>query len=98
MRAVDALQCWFDAPHGRWRILGHESHYDALVMHADAADLRDADDIARRIVDVEQHDFSEILVYVESGSSPAVRIRRVQWTRHGGFAAMEFGSEAPVER
>src|SRR5687768_12110020 len=35
----DALQCWLDAPNGRWRIVGHESVHRALVVHVEAAQL-----------------------------------------------------------
>src|SRR5262245_30363445 len=45
-----ALQCWFRAEHARWRILSHESHYNALVVDISAIDPRDAGEIARRFV------------------------------------------------
>jgi hypothetical protein len=89
--SVDALQCWFDAPHGRWRIVGHDSHYAVLVVHVEALDVRDADAIARRFVATENEMFSEILVYVQperaTGSS---RIRRVRWERDEGFDVLDF--------
>jgi len=47
--SVEALECWFTAPHGRWRTLSHESHFDVLVVQAEAADLRDAEAIARAL-------------------------------------------------
>jgi hypothetical protein len=48
--SVDALQCWFDAPRGRWRTLSRESQHDVLVVHVEALDARDAEEIARRFV------------------------------------------------
>ena len=91
--SVDALQCRFDAAHGRWRTLSHESHYDVLVVHIEARDLRDAEEIARRFVDGEGGTFSEILVYAQPEAPTASsRIRRVRWTRDAGFEAMEFAT------
>jgi hypothetical protein len=89
--SASALQCWFDAPHGRWRTLSHESHYQVLVVEVEAADLADADDIARRFVADQEAAFSEILVYArrEPAQSPA-RVRRIRWTRSGGFETLDF--------
>ncbi len=85
------LQCWFDAPHGRWRRLSHESHLDVLVVHVEALDTRDAEGIARRFVAGERGRFSEILVYAQPESQTvSSRIRRVRWTRDAGFEALEF--------
>jgi hypothetical protein len=84
-------QCWFDASHGRWRTLSHESHYDVLVVQVEARDPRDADEIARRIVGGERRTFSEILVYTQpEPSAVPSRIRRVRWTPDAGFEALEF--------
>ena len=47
----DALQCWFTAPHGRWRRLDHQSHLEALVVFIEARDLRDAETIGRLLVE-----------------------------------------------
>ena len=89
--SVDALQCWFDAPHGRWRIVGHDSHYAVLVVHIEALNVRDADAIARRFVATENEVFSEILVYVqpERATGPS-RMRRVRWERDEGFDVLDF--------
>ena len=92
----DALQCWFDAPNGRWRTLSHESHFAVLVVNVQAADIRDAEAIAGRFVRSEQQTFSEILVYVQEevrrdGSS----IRRVRWTPDGGYEALDFETPKP---
>ena len=93
--SVDALQCWFDAPHGRWRTLSHESHYDVLIVHAEALDARDAEEIARRFVAGESVTFSEILVYTQPESpTTSSRIRRVRWTPDTGFEALEFTAPA----
>ena len=43
-----ALECWFTAAHGRWRLMTQASHLDALVVDVAADDLRDAREIARR--------------------------------------------------
>jgi hypothetical protein len=89
--SANALQCWFDASHGRWRTLSRESHYDVLVVQVEARDLRDADEIARRIVGGERRTFSEILVYTQpEPSAVPSRIRRVRWTPDAGFEALEF--------
>ena len=86
--SVDALECWFTAPHGRWRTLSHESHFDVLVVQVEAGDLRDARDIASRFVAHEQETFSEILVYVRTAGQ--ARTRRVGWTRDGGTKILDF--------
>jgi len=89
--AAGALQCWFDAAHGRWRTLSHESHYDVLVVHVQALDLRDTGEIARRFVAGENGTFSEILVYAEpEPPTGSARNRRVRWTRDTGFEVLDF--------
>jgi hypothetical protein len=88
-----ALQCWFTAPHGRWRTLGHQSHLEALVVEVEARDLRDAEEIARRVVDPVASAFSEVLVYVQAEPADRlVRVRRVRWTRRTGFEMLDFSS------
>ncbi len=92
--SADALQCWFTAPHGRWRILNHQSHLEALVVEIDAQDLRDAMAIAQRLVaDRDAMEFSEILVYVAHSHPNGSRIRRVKWTRER-FETLDFSSPA----
>jgi len=89
--SVDALQCWFSAKHGRWRILKRESHLDVLVVQVEAFDLRDAEDIASRFVARERDAFEEVLVYVHpERSDERGRVRRVQWTREKGIEALDF--------
>jgi hypothetical protein len=89
----DALQCWFTAPHGRWRTINHQSHLEALVVEIDARDLRDAEHIAQRVVeDPMVRPFSEILVYVARTEGRESRIRRVRWMRGLGFDTLEFSS------
>ena len=89
--SADALQCWFDARHGRWRILSHVSLYDTLVVEIETLSLRDADEIATRFAAGEHGRFSEILVYARPESAgPSSRVRRVRWTRSGGFEALEY--------
>ena len=91
----DALQCWFTAPHGRWRTLNHQSHLEALVIEVEAQDVRDALAIAERVVaDPMATEFSEILVYVAQPRPDGSRIRRVQWTRGGHFETLDFSSPA----
>ena len=89
-----ALECWLDAPHGRWRILAHESVHTALVVHVKAAQLRDAEAIAQRFVDSEGPRASEILLYVdaESPASPPLT-RRVRWAPGRGLDVLEFAAE-----
>ena len=85
--SVDALECWFTAPRGRWRTLSHESHFDVLVVKVEASDLRDAVDIASRFVANEQKTFSEILVYVRTAGQ--ARRRRVAWTKAGATDVLD---------
>ena len=92
-----ALQCWFEAPHGRWRTVSHESHYAMLVVSVEAADVRDADMIAQRFVTSERQTFSEILLYVQRELRSAGNIvRRIRWTLDGGFEALDF--TRPIEK
>jgi hypothetical protein len=93
--SIDALQCWFAAPHGRWRTLSHESHYAVLVVHVEAADVRDAAGIATQFVDTERGAYSEILLYVrrEAGTDGDVT-RRVRWTSEAGFESLDFSPSA----
>jgi hypothetical protein len=94
--SVDALQCWFDAPHGRWRTLSQESHYAVLVVHVEVQSLRDASDIARRFVAGERENFSEILIYAEpDNASGLAKTRRVRWTKYGEYEELEFDTGAP---
>ncbi len=87
----DALQCWFTAQHGRWRILSHVSLYDALVVQVEAQSVSDADEIARRFIERESEPFTEVLVYTHPESrKPSSRVRRVRWTRSAGYEALEF--------
>ena len=89
--SVDALQCWFAAPHGRWRRLSHDSHFDVVVVEAEAADLRDAETITQAFVANLRDTYSEILVYVHRASRGADdRIRRVRWTRSQGVEIFDF--------
>jgi hypothetical protein len=87
----DALQCWFTARHGRWRMLNHQSHLEAIVVEVEARDLGDADEIARRIVASVDVAYSEVLVYVQD-ESPVDhrRVRRVRWTRDSGYDTLDF--------
>jgi len=90
-----ALQCWFTAPHGRWRTLNHQSHLEALVVEVEGEDLRDAVAIAQRVVaDPMAGEFSEILVYVARPHGNESQIRRVRWTRGGRFETLDFSSPA----
>jgi len=93
--SVDALQCWFGARHGRWRVLKHESHLDVLVVEVEAFDLRDAEEVARVFARREGAEFSEILMYVHPERGDRDRVRRVQWTRDNGIATLDFN--APEE-
>jgi len=89
--SVDALQCWFSARHGRWRTLSHESHFDVLVVEVEALDVRDGEAIARRFAGQKGSEFTEILLYVHPERTVAnAQVRRVQWTRDGGFSVLDF--------
>jgi hypothetical protein len=91
---MESLQCWFPSAHGRWRILSRESHVDALVVNIVVTRLQDADDIARQLAAQQDERFSEILLYAQSESPMASRVRRVRWTRAAGFGVIEFAGEA----
>ena len=88
----EALQCWFDAPRGRWRRIDHQSHLEALVVFVEARDVRDAEAIAKRLVEDPFADtYSEVLVYVNPEKPDgASRVRRVRWIRDGGFETLDF--------
>ena len=91
-----ALQCWFDASNGRWRILGHESVHGALVVHVEAAQLRDAEAIARRFVEGEGRHSSEILVYVDDEAPGYPKVtRRIRWAPRRGYDVLEFATQPP---
>lgn len=87
----EALQCWFAARYGRWRLIDQARHLEALVVTVGVEDLRDAPEIARRFVAGEADTFTEILVYASlepvTKGSP---VRRVQWTRTGGYGVFDL--------
>jgi hypothetical protein len=88
-------QCWFAAAQGRWRTLNFETHIDSLVVEVEAANLADADEIAKRWVKLHGDEYrSEIVIYVrkETPAIPAT-IRRVSWSRTRGFSTLEFPAE-----
>lgn len=73
-------QCWFEAGNGRWRTLGHEFHYDVLVIEVEAASLDDAEEITRRFVSLHAGRFTDMTVYVyQVPASMPGPIRRVHW-------------------
>jgi hypothetical protein len=89
--AERAQKCWYDAPHGRWRTLGHDLHYQTIVAETEASSLNDADEIARRFVEVHGGKFEEILIYVQETSAPkSSLIRRVRWIKGTGYDRLEF--------
>jgi hypothetical protein len=89
--SVDALQCWFQAHAGRWRILSRVSTQGVLIVEAEAAAIDDAEEIAERFVASEAGRFLEIMVYVQGETTGAsTRIRRIHWTPRDGFDALEF--------
>lgn len=89
--AARAQQCWYEATHGRWRTLSHNLHYYTIVAQAEAASLEDAEEIARRFVEVHSDRFQEVLLYVQEESAPETSlIRRIQWTRPTGYERLEF--------
>jgi hypothetical protein len=100
--SVDALQCWLPAPHGRWRILSHDSHFDVLVVQSEALDLRDAAFIAYAFAANQgarrrqpSESFSEILVYVrQPARGGQVRTRRVRWTKTAPLEIFDFTARA----
>jgi hypothetical protein len=91
--ADEVLQCWFDAPNGRWRTLSHEFHYDSVVFEVEATNLDDARTIAERIIGVHGKRFVELALYVRAplvAGSPRP-IRRIRWSSRDGYdAALDF--------
>ena len=86
-----ALECWFTARHGRWRLMTQASHLEALVVDVAADDLRDTGEIARRFVVGERGRYSEIIVYAHREPvTEASPVRRVRWTATAGYDALDF--------
>lgn len=94
--STDALECWFNAAHGRWRTVSHQEVYGALVVQVEALDLKDAEEIARRFIDGKHESLSEISVYVQGESSTAgpSPIRRIRWTPDAGYQTLDFTAPA----
>ena len=61
-------------------------------MFVEARDVRDAETIARLLVeDHAARAYSEILAYVHLERPDVTsRVRRVRWTRNGGFETLDF--------
>jgi len=61
-------------------------------VFVEARDVRDAESIARRLVEDPVADaYSEILVYVNPERPGGLsRVRRVRWTRGAGFDTLDF--------
>jgi hypothetical protein len=54
-------------------------------------DVRDGEAIARRFAGQKGSEFTEILLYVHQERTVAnAQVRRVQWTRDGGFSVLDF--------
>ena len=86
-----ALHCWWQAAHGRWRTLSHESHYTSLVVDVEVSDLRDTLEIARRFVTAESSTYSEILLYGHPDAASRSRtVRRIKWSMQSGFQTLDF--------
>ena len=91
-----ALQCWFRASHGGWRILTHDGHYDSVVYHVAADDLQDADEIARMVVASEGMGLGELVLYVyPEPIATSLQTRRISWTKRGGYQTLDFPGRAP---
>jgi hypothetical protein len=93
--SADALQCWFEAPHGRWRTLSHVAAPGSVVVRAEATAILDAEYIARAFVKDRAGKSTEVLVYVqEERAKGSTLIRRVAWTAASGFTRLEFVGDA----
>jgi len=90
------LQCWFEAPSGRWRTLSHDFHYDSLVFEVEAVSVEDARTIAERIIGVHGKRFMELALYVRAplpADGGPRRVRRIRWSSRDGFSApLDFES------
>jgi hypothetical protein len=89
--AAKAQRCWYEALHGRWRTLGHDLHYNTIVAETEASSLNDADEIARRFVEVHGEKFEEILIYVQEAAAPKTSpIMRVRWIKGSGYDRLKY--------
>ena len=96
-REATAQGCWFKSPHGGWRILSHDAHYDSIVFHVGADDLEDARHVAAVIVGAEGKALGELMLYVYAEPvATSSRIRRVRWDRVRGYETLDFGGRAPA--
>jgi hypothetical protein len=91
-----AIQCWFKATHGGWRILVRDTHYDTSVYHVGADAVEDAEEIAKAIVAGEGPALGEMVVYVyPEPIATSSRIRRVRWGRTSGYETLDFAGRVP---
>jgi hypothetical protein len=89
----DSQNCWYQTPHGRWRIVNHELHYDMLVVRVMAEHLDVAGEVGERFVELHRERFREMVIFVvEETDVEPPPIRRVTWTRAGGFEYLDFAS------
>jgi hypothetical protein len=91
-----AIQCWFKATRGGWRILVRDTHYDTAVYHVGADALDDAGEIAKAIVAGEAPSLGEMVVYVyPEPIATSSRIRRIRWGKKSGYETLDFGGRVP---
>jgi hypothetical protein len=90
LHASRALQCWFPAPHGRWRTLSRVSGHGALMVEVEATSANDALGIARRFVEHPGASYTEVLIYVREEGAAVPAIRRVRWMEATGYELLEF--------
>ena len=79
-----------------WQIGTRMAALREMTVEVEAERLSDAAAIAWHIVEDEWGpDYDEILVYVRERGDPTATVRRVQWTRRGGYAQLTFAGASP---
>ena len=71
----------------RWSVTMANSAHHAMVVEIDAQNPETARAIAEEVVaPMRSRGYEEILIYVRpQGGGPEASVRRIQWTRNGGF-------------
>jgi hypothetical protein len=81
-------------PKAKWAVGTRMSALHEMTVEVTADRLDDALPIAWQIVDPAiAEGYDEVLVYVRQPDDPAHTVRRVQWTRAGGYAELTFTAD-----
>jgi hypothetical protein len=76
-----------------WSVTMANSAHHAMVVEVEAQHPETARAIADEIVaPMRSRGYEEILIYVRpQGGGPDAPVRRIQWTRNGGFVETDYG-------